>query len=351
MTSTTRGTSCRPAPHLLVTPYEIGDEHGIVDLFNRVFGAGRSDFVPRSIAEWNWEFRDCPAGMQIMLGKDHDTGRVVAHYAAVPVRFNVEGEDVLVGQPVDSMVDPQWRRTHATPNAFLATARHYYETWGNAGHCHATYGFPNHQARVIGQRHLGYISMFAPVQTLFANLFEPGPWTGMGRHRCSELVVEEVRRFDARVDVLWSAVRSSYDVAAIRDATYLNWRYADAPVPYRLFVVRDRSASPLRAIFVLRHGWCAPSILAIADLLTHPADRDALAACLLTAIETAGAQEQGRVEMWLPAGHRLFATALELGMQTEPSPMTCVGRFYFTEHDLGWYLRHWYYTIGDSDLL
>jgi hypothetical protein len=41
--------------------------------------------------------------------------------------------------------------------------------------------------------------------------------------------VEPIPRFDARFDALWRDVAPGFSHLAVRDATYLNWRYCDAP--------------------------------------------------------------------------------------------------------------------------
>lgn len=163
------------------------------------------------------------------------------------------------------------------------------------------------------------------------------------------LDVREVRRFDSDVDRLWAELRPAFAFAAIRDSSYLNWRYVDAPAAHRLFEVRTPGSAALRAVFVLRHGWCEPSILALSDLLAAPDDRAALNAALAIAIDAAHTVGQTRVEMWLPPTHPTFRAALDLGMATEPGPANLTICLYRDDDDLEWYRRNWFFTIGDFD--
>jgi hypothetical protein len=70
----------------------------------------------------------------------------------------------------------------------------------------------------------------------------------------SKLEMQEVLRFDSRVDDLWAALALDYPVIAKRDSRTLNWRYADFPDRgrYRSFVFTR--GSELIGIAVLRHS-------------------------------------------------------------------------------------------------
>ncbi len=325
----------------VVRPYVPGDEHGIVALFARVFGTSAP---PRDLAWWRWEFAaDTPA--QIMLALDGESGAVIAQYAALVMRFSVEGRDEVVTQPLDSMVDPQWRGS----GAFVATAKRYFEVFGNAAHCLASYGFPNARACRLGRRALGYVPTFAPITTLHANLFADGGWRRLAAQPPA-LRVCEVARYGPEVDALWAANRARYPFALVRDARYLNWRFADAPVSHRLFLAVDRTTSAVRAAFVLRERWCADSIVALADYLAAPDDDAALHTALAFAVAQATQRGFGRVETWLSPHSPLFARARNLGLGCEPAPSTMVARFYRPRAPLQWYLDRWHFTIGDSDV-
>lgn len=316
----------------VVRPYQSGDEHGIVRLFNRVFSVGDARFVPRDLAAWRWKFASDATKSQIMLAVDEATHEVVAQYAALVVRYCVRGATDVLTQPVESMVDPAWRRTRV----FIDTARRYFEVFGNARECVAGYGFPNPRALRIGCRQLAYVPIFAPVPTLFANLFAPGRWQSLAALP-TPLPVMPVSRFESDVDTLWRANCHAYPFAAVRDAAFLNWRFADAPMPHRLFVVRERASTGLRAAFVLRAGWCADSIMALADYSGDPDDADALQTALAYAMCDARSRGFGRVEAWFPPCSAQFAAASKMGFDSEPSPVTMVARFYRTPMPVPWW--------------
>ena len=49
------------------------------------------------------------------------------------------------------------------------------------------------------------------------------------RLRSTARTVEEVERFDNRVDDLYASVRGKLPMGAVRSSAYLNWKYADHP--------------------------------------------------------------------------------------------------------------------------
>src|SRR5205085_31729 len=63
--------------------------------------------------------------------------------------------------------------------------------------------------------------------------------------------VEPLERFPAEVDEIWRAAAPGYGNHVIRDAQFLNWRYADTPRTYRrLGAYRD---GRLRAVAIVGH--------------------------------------------------------------------------------------------------
>ena len=63
--------------------------------------------------------------------------------------------------------------------------------------------------------------------------------------------VEPLERFPPEVDEVWRAAAPSYGNHVIRDAQFLNWRYADTPRTYRRFgAYRD---GRLRAVAIVGH--------------------------------------------------------------------------------------------------
>ncbi len=328
-----------------VREYRAGDDVGILALFNRTFARG-DPARARDQATWRWLYERCPQGRRISIAEAED-GTIIAHFAAIPLRLQYRGEERIAGHCVDSMVDSDWRGL-GPESPFLATARHYFVRFGDPPPNHLNYGFPNRTAMRIGVQALDYLPVHTRFPTVFYNGFENRPLRRLGA-RGANRRRSTVRSFGDRHDRLWRELRRRYELALVRDAAYLNWRYVDAPHRYEVIEVHDR-ANTLRAIAVFRRGWSGAPILALVDLLVAPDDVDSLARILRHGADTVRSGEQIRFEAWLPPESPWFRHALRLGMDAEPSPFTIACRLPRTPEAFDWHRSNWYFTIGDSDV-
>jgi hypothetical protein len=335
-----------------VRPYRPGDEASILALFNGVFGEGDARFETRTLEQWRWLYRDNPAGTQIVVSVEDD-GTVVGHYACLPARARVDGEVVVAGQGIDSMVRADYRSGLKREGAFVRTARGYFEHFGHWPICAFGYGFPNRQAYPIGVRLVGYKPVFRPLPTLYRNFFEEGDDDAVGRETSADaarLDVVEVDRFGAVADELWTRLAPDFPFALVRDAAYLDWRYAACPwLGYRRYVVRERGGR-VRALFVARANWQRQPIGALVDFLGAPDDAAAVGLALRTTTRLAREAGQARVEAWFPERSPWFRHALGSGFRSEPCQYVLCVMLYRERPDLEWVRERWYYTIGDSDV-
>lgn len=94
--------------------------------------------------------------------------------------------------------------------------------------------------------------------------------------------IARLARPDGDADRLWARVAPAYGSAAARTASYLAWRYVDAPRPYRLLgAYRDGELAGLAVVgFAERRGIAAGTL---ADLVADPADRTVVRALLAAA--------------------------------------------------------------------
>ena len=230
--------------------YRPGDETRILETFNAVFSEGNPDYVPRTLEQWYWEFRDNPAGNQIVLAVAPD-GRVICQYCCLPYFVNLRGERVKAGCGIDSFLDPGYRRGLKREGVFLRVARTYFREIGVHPITAFGYGFPNEKAYRVGVRMLKYHEIRKPQTTLFRNLWERTDDADVGGASRGQVSLEEVDRFGEEFDRFWEALMPGFPMATWRDARYLNWRYRDCRwIPYRVFAARDGSGA-------LR-GFCRP---------------------------------------------------------------------------------------------
>ncbi len=314
--------------------FRAGDEGAVNAAFNRVFG------LERPLAEWQWKFPAEPEGRWILLGVEPD-GEVQAQYAAVPVRFQVDGRVVRAGQIVDAFC--RRRSGLARQGLFARTVEGFFDRFGAPDRLALLYGFPGTRHLQLGLARMGY---GRPVPVAY--------WT-----RPAGLAAEPVRgRFRVRagfdagaVDRLWRRAASRYPVAAVRDAAWLSRRFTGRPgVAYlHLGVFPWLGRTP--------HAWAVLRIregsLIWAELVWDGRDPRALAA--LDAAVAAAAREAGaeRLEAWLAGDAAAAAVLAGRGWQRrdQPDGLHLTVRSFDPRLDAAAVSTRFYLTMGDADLV
>ncbi len=216
-----------------------------------------------------------------------------------------------------------------------------------------TYNFDRRGALGTGYRSGGILGA---ASALVSTLRPRRPHAG-GPDPATEPTVMPIAHFDEQADRLWELAREQFDVARVRNAAYLNWRYAD-PRSGRsqIFGVfeDDPDSARLAGYSVLR---LSDDYASLADLLVEPG-RENVAAALVRA-SVAHARELGcrRVVAWLPTLHPLAAT-----LATEGFVDGGVGALMSFHQlrgstapvDLEWFrdpARRLHVTLGDHDFV
>ena len=334
-----------------IRSYQPGDEAGILQLLNEVFAEDNPGYAPRTMEQWRWEYEQNPCGNEIVVAEE-DGGRIIGHYACLPVRAKLGDRIVQCGQGVDSMVGREYRAGLKGEGLFLKTARYYFEKHGLPEQNAFGYGFPNNKAVRVGIRMLAYQPVFAPVRTLGRNLFEHSDDVDIvpraGGATKGEIVALD--RLDQHADRLWERLAGDVAMGTVRDARYLNWRYMDCPcAPYLAFGLVDGSAE-LRGLYVGRENWTGPPIFALAELLVGEDDPETTLRLLAHAVAEARARHQQRVEFWCRPGSRLFRCASAHGFKAEDSPFNLCIKPYQEGLELEWVKDNWHFSIGDADV-
>lgn len=330
-----------------VRPYQPGDEGQILDLFMRVFSA------KRSLQHWYWKFRDNPVGKIHIYLAVTASGRIVGQYAGLPVLVHWNDRTLQFVQILDVMIDPAFRSGLKKPGLFVKLADCYIRDCPAA----CGFGFPPLAHLRIGER-VGY-KAFHQVQQLACSLQQPRAPAWSRSIASWQWIVEEVQAFDARADRLWARCRPELPVAAIRDARYLNWRYARHPeIRYRFLAVRRRFSDEWAGLAVLRlGGGQATAFLGqgekaacLVDWLLPLGERR-LAELLLTQVE-AMARENGMSDLyaWFRPGSAHWDLFVGRVFRPEPTPMHFTALRGIKEISLEWARDRWYYTMGDSDI-
>ena len=330
---------CRPDDFLL-RAYEKGDEAAILDLFPHCF------FVSRSLAHWNWKYRDNPWGRNhISLALAPDSGALAAHYAGYPMPFyfrppGEKGRRLLALQMGDTMTHPEHRGVGRGPGGLLArTVRHFFSL-----HRGDRFGF-------------FYGFNTGPIQR-FCNWFiggsrvEPVCFRSRGVEMPRDIPggyrVERVTAVGGAWDRLFRRVAPHYGFLAERSARYLTWRYLQCPDPgFVVLAVRRWGRLVGWGVFRRRE-----SCLLWGDALFRPRHRQAAATLLAAALELPEHRGVETVEAWFPERPQWWHETLEiLGFENQPHPdALSLMALPDTETRAVDHLQDLYYTLGDSDL-
>lgn len=330
-----------PAGRWAIRPYRPGDETRILDLFRRVF------HVERPYDHWRWKFAENPAGQYIRLAET-PSGEVVAQYAGLPARMAWGGKTLVFTQIIDVMVDPRFRLGLKRPGLFAAVANRFIADYGGPGKVSGGYGFPTPEALRVGRRVAGYTPLH-PVVALVRDLDQDHgdrlPWSAR-LYR-----VEEVNRFEGEVDRLWEQVRPELPIAIIRNARYLNWRYANCPdVRYQMLVAYHRLTGIAAGMAVLRMGVRGEPVAALVDWLVSSRATGASLALLAHCSLIARRAGMGQIQAWFAPYSWSYRFLQEQSFRPETTIYQFVVLPTSPEISLEWAKKQWYYTMGDSDI-
>jgi len=331
-----------------IRPYEPGDRDGILATFNRVFAedAGRP---PRTVEEWEWTYAANPAGRRVWVAVDGDV--VAAHYAALPARVRLDGEEALFGQIIDSMVHPDYRRGLKRPGLFVTVAQRMLEATCAPDKMVVTYGWPTPEAWRVGKAWLDY-EMVRREASLTRS-------PGAGPRETPAGVVE-LADAGTEVDALYERCAAAWGASTIRDAAWLRWRVLERPGrPYRVFAVPRAPGIPgtpgaergLAGYAVYRTGdWPVPGSAVLCDWLVPEDERGAGDLLLEACLARARVDGASTVVAGFPGWSAWFLRFQERGFFVGPSEYLMSGRNTHPRYDMFWLRDHWWYQALDLDL-
>lgn len=310
------------------------DEPVALEAFEPEPGERAAPFRPRDEAHWDWAFRRNPAGTRLYLARR--AGRVVARYGALPVRTRVLGETRTFAQLLDAMARP------GEEEALLALARRFVELHGGPEGDLVHYGWPDERDLAFGKRHLEHELL--RVACLLARAPGPGP---------SALPdgVAELARFGPEADVLYACCATHWHASAVRDAAFLNWRFAEHPGRrYRQLGVRGGSQLRGYAVYRFDPGLAAgPGLLL--DWLVLPGDEEASERLLAAVLACARADGAGRLAASFPEWSPWSLYFQERGFLHQPSEHLQVVRSSVPRFDMLWLRDNWWGTLADALIL
>ncbi len=195
---------------------------------------------PKELDELVWVHLENSVGATVASLTRSPSNDVAAIYAAMPVVVDLDGQQRLACQSLDTLTDAD----HRGKGLFVASAKGIYDEARTRGYSFV-YGFPNGQSAHGFVSRLGW-TLLDPVPFLVKPMRSGYPLqrvvgSRMGkvldfpivRHRSLHLLtqetVREIGRFSDDATTLWELFSQQIKVAVRRDSNYLNWRFVDKP--------------------------------------------------------------------------------------------------------------------------
>lgn len=316
------------------------DDASALEAWNRAFARGDGS-KGRASADWDWSYARNPAGRRGFVAEH--AGQVVALYAALPVKVQVEGREHTFAQIVDSLVLPEHRAGLKRPGLFVDVGRSFFKRYGAAEKDVVFFGWPVDAAWRAGSRFLNYATLRQEI--LLGR--EPGAGS-----REIPTAVERIERFDTGARALYDRACGRYGASTIRDARFLDWRVVDRPgVEYRRFGVRD-ARGEWRGIAVQRTcAFVLPEASVIVDWIVPEGEWDVAQALLEAILAETRADQAQTVCALVPVWSDWFRWFQTQGFLAHPADFVVAGRSFSDQYDVDWLRERWWYTLIDSDLV
>lgn len=331
---------------LRAVPYEPARQAALLELMDTVWG---SHMPP---AEFDWWFERNPVGSRLVtLMVD---GEAIVGVAAMSFfRLLVAGEEAQVAMPVHVATHPAYRRRGIFPKLEAVNEERAAEQGSEV-----TLTFPNAASHPIFVGPLGWEDL--PRRRLWARVLRPsaipryflrrpGPEGGLaeapaGPRRRGDIRVERLASFGPDADTLWRAAAPAYRDHVVKDAAYLNWRFAEAPREYRCFgAYRGETLVGIAVLgYAYRHGVSGGFL---ADMIAPAGERAAVAALLRRALEDVRGGADALIA--LPSPPRAHRVAfLQCGFLPTHKSIRFIGKRLRPEGRLD---GPWHFALGDFD--
>jgi hypothetical protein len=266
---------------LQVRGYIESDDQDLSRLMDEVFGRNWDEGV------FEWKYRRNPAGRALSAVAERE-GKLIGQLGAIPVRFFVDGRELVGTQEVDGCLD----KKHGKFDTFFHLVR-LRRKMNDENEIGFSYFFSVDISSKIAQKALKgsmrvcatpilvkvlgvepllrdrlrpkWISrLLAPIVDRALRLAYPtrGPIPKGVR-------MKRVERFDERFDDLWNRIKGDYPIMIVRDSAYLNWRYVDVPHrDYTVFCLENEETTEILGFIVVGEEQRAYRVGHILELVT-----------------------------------------------------------------------------------
>ena len=338
--------------------YRADDRRQIEALYRRVFG---SDMAEANRLRWDWQYRRNPHAPKdaplIWIAREGTA--VVGQYAAMPVQVVVNGREVDGAWGMDVMVAPERQRQGLGEQLF--------RTWDRSVGASLGLGLSDSSYKLFQKlrwpdlgpvpclvKPLSRRALRRPTWPVGLNRLVSAvtlPWVRLvSRSRPLQGEVRSIRFFDDSFTRLWDRVRDRFAFAVRRDASYLNWKFIQAP--HVRYVVAALVREGEAAGYVVYRHLQEPRgrVTLLVDFLTDPEDTEGFLTLIRWLDREARAADSDKIRTF--ALHDGFRKLLrKSGYYPVKSTMEFVAKVNGAVVPSGFYdsTEQWHVTLGDSD--
>lgn len=356
--------------------YEEGDEHGICELMNNVYGSWYNEDY------WRWKYRDNPRGFlssNVLIAECN--GKIVGTFAVIPVKIKFWNNNITSSQAIDLAVHPDYKRL----KIFKTLAKKLYAYAGKNA-MHITFALPPVETdrrrttaykgaaylghMKMGWKHVSFLSSMIKVlnienvlygysekgflrkksrflKQLYLKIFckTPPPLDIHG------LKVTKISSFDNRVNNFWQNISGEFELGVVRDREFLNWRYVSNPSEeYTIYIAE--SMSEIVGYLISKCRTRGNLIVGeIVDILVLRNQRDIIHNLILKSIEHFENKNVDIVYCTMLRKKMYFNTLKKIGFIPRISKAALIVRTNSNKLSATDVSNHknWYFTMGDTD--
>lgn len=253
----------------IIRDYKSGDEGALNDLFNLVFNQ------KRSLKKWHWLYRNNPLGNINLIAVAEVEGKIIAQHANVPLSLKYRDKNVVIGQPVDNLIHPDFRGGRLIKDIHKLASDQYVREGLPFG-----FGFPNEIYYPVGKKLLKYEDL-CPMPTFFKRLnlrlslkkrlpLFPSSLESVIRQLSAKtyrlqvlmkksgekgIAIQNLSTLNNDMDILWERAKNRYGIMTTRDYRFLKWRYMDKPDDsYHIIFAKDDKPAGYVVLKISKRG-------------------------------------------------------------------------------------------------
>lgn len=222
------------SPLYSIVHYTRNDRARVFAFLERVHSPQQSERLKR---QWDWKYDANPFNPgdtpELVLMQDRD--EIIGLCGVIPLRVAVHGKEYPMVHPCDLVLAPMYRGRRLSErliNSYMHKNRMGFG-WLNPASMRRTTNLLGASAKQLTPL-VRILQPLALAQQLLPRKFcEHAPPAAAGEGIFSRAYnqsnIARVSRFDARFDALWERARGEHLVIGVRDARFLNWRFAERP--------------------------------------------------------------------------------------------------------------------------